>query len=339
MKAIYIVKYGNADKAFEIREVPKPVPKAGQVLVKVEGFGLNFADVHARKGIYRDAPPLPCVIGYDVCGHVEEIANGAKGFKAGDRVIAFTHFGGYAEYVAADVRTVVKISDKPNVAEATALLTQYCTAYYCAAVAVNLNEGDKVLIHSAAGGVGVALMQYATHKRCKIFATTSSEWKKEFLMQAGALNTVNTSTEDFVEYIKYATSGEGVDVIFDSVGGSFVRRGMKALAPGGRMVCYGVATLNSTSNIFSRVAKLMQFGFYHPGILMLQGKGIIGVSMLKIALEKPDAFQRCLKEVIHLHEQKIFQPVAFNIFKAGQIASAHKFLEERKSIGKVACVW
>lgn len=339
MRAIYIVKHGDADKAFEIREVAKPVPKVGQVQIKVEGFGLNFADVHARQGIYRDAPPLPSLIGYDVCGHVEQTGNEVTEFKEGDRVAAFTHFGGYAEYAVADARAATKISDKPNVAEATALLTQYCTAYYCAAVAVNLNEGDKVLIHSAAGGVGAALMQYAAYKRCEIFAATGSDWKREFLQQAGALNTINTSTQDFVEHIKRATHGEGVDVIFDALGGSYVRRGMKALSAGGRMVCYGMATMNHTTNVFSRVIKLLQFGFYHPGLLMLAGKGIIGVSMLKIALEKPQVLKMCLDNVMQLYEQGVFRPVAFNIYKAEQIAAAHKFLEERKSIGKVACAW
>jgi len=339
MRAIYIVKHGDADKAFEIREVAKPVLKTGQVLIKVEGFGLNFADIHARQGIYRDAPPLPSLIGYDVCGHVEQIGSDVTELKEGDRVAAFTHFGGYAEYAVADARAATIISDKPNVAEATALLTQYCTAYYCAAVAVHFNEGDKVLIHSAAGGVGMGLMQYAAHKRCEIFAATGSDWKREFLQQAGAINVINTSTEDFVEYIKRATHGEGVDVIFDALGGSYVRRGMKALGAGGRMVCYGMATMNNSTNVFSRVTKLLQFGFYHPGLLMLQGKGIIGVSMLKIALEKPTVLKMCLNNVMQLYEQEVFRPVAFNIYKAEQIATAHKFLEERKSIGKVACAW
>ena len=114
---------------------------------------------------------------------------------------------------------------------------------------------------------------------------------------------------------------------------------MKALGAGGRMVCYGMATMNHTTNIFSKVAKLLQFGFYHPGLLMLHGKGIIGVSMLKIALEKPQVLKMCLDSVMQLYEQGVFRPVAFTIYKAEQIAAAHKFLEERKSIGKVACAW
>ena len=167
MKAIYIVKYGSANEAFEFRETPKPVPKAGEVLVKVEGFGLNFADVMARKGMYEDAPPIPSLIGYDVVGIVERVGSNVTNVLEGDRVTALTRFGGYAEFALTDCRAVAKISDSLSITVGTALTTQFCTAYYCAAEAVNLFEGDRVLIHSAAGGVGTALMQYALHKGVK----------------------------------------------------------------------------------------------------------------------------------------------------------------------------
>src|SRR5688572_3420099 len=104
MKGIYIVKHGSADEAFEIRETPKPAPKPGEVLIKVEGFGLNFADVMARKGLYQDAPPLPGLIGYDICGTAEKIGTGVTNIAEGDRVTAMSRFGGYAEYAVTDAR-------------------------------------------------------------------------------------------------------------------------------------------------------------------------------------------------------------------------------------------
>ena len=167
MKAIYIVKHGSADDAFEVRETPKPVPKPGEVLVKVEAFGLNFADVMARKGMYKDAPPIPSVIGYDVCGTIESVGSNVTDVTEGERVTAMTRFGGYAEYAITDARAVTRIPDSVNAAEATALTTQYCTAYFCAAEMVNLFAGDKVVIHSAAGGVGAGLVQYAKYKGCE----------------------------------------------------------------------------------------------------------------------------------------------------------------------------
>ena len=339
MKAIYIVKHGSADEAFEFRETPKPVPKPGEVLVKVEGFGLNFADVMARKGMYKDAPPMPSLIGYDVCGIVERVGNTVTDIAEGDRVTAMTRFGGYAEYAITDARAVSKIPDNINPAEATALTTQYCTAYYCAAEMVNLFAGDKVVIHSAAGGVGAGLLQYAKHIGCEIFATTGSDSKVDLIKQMGADHVINTAKVEFDDYIEEATKGEGVDVIFDAVGADFIRRGIKILAPGGRIVCYGAAQMSDSNNIFFQLSKAVQFGIYHPAIFMMSSKSLIGVNMLKIADGKPLVMKRCLQNVVRLVEEGVFKPQGGKIFKATDIAEAHKFLESRKSIGKVVCVW
>ncbi len=339
MKGIYIVKHGNADEAFEVRETPKPVPKPGEVLVKVEGFGLNFADVMARKGMYEDAPPIPSLIGYDVVGRVERVGSNVTNVAEGDRVTALTRFGGYAEFALTDARAVAKISDKISIPEGTALTTQFCTAYYCAAEAVNLFEGDRVLIHSAAGGVGTALLQYAKYKKCEIFATTGSSGKVEMLKAMGAHHVIDTSKVDFEEYIDDVTKGDGVDVIFDAVGADFIKRGISALASGGRIVCYGAAQMTDATNIFSKVVKGLQFGIYHPAQFMMNSKSLIGVNMLKIADNKPFVLQRCLENVVRLVEEGVFKPQDGKLFKASEIAEAHKFLESRKSTGKVACAW
>ena len=339
MRAIYIVKHGDADESFEVRETPKPVPKPGEVLIKVEGFGLNFADVMARKGMYRDAPPIPSLIGYDVCGTVERIGGNVSNVIEGDRVTAMTRFGGYAEYAITDARALAKIPGNLSVTEATALTTQYCTAYYCAAEMVNLFAGDRVLIHSAAGGVGTGLVQYAKYKGCEIFATTGSSSKVEMLKQMGAQHVIDTSKTEFDDYIEEQTKGDGIDVIFDAVGADFIKRGIKALAPGGRIVCYGAAQMSNSKNVFFQLSKAIQFGFYHPAEFMMSSKSLIGVNMLKIADGKPEVLKRCMEEVVKLVEQGVFKPLNGKIFKAEDIAEAHQFLEQRKSTGKVACVW
>jgi len=339
MKGIYIVKHGNADEAFEVRETAKPVPKPGEVLVKVEGFGLNFADVMARKGMYQDAPPIPSLIGYDVVGRVERVGSNVKHLLEGDRVTALTRFGGYAEYALTDARAAAKISDHISIPEATALTTQYCTAYYCAAEMVNLFEGDRVLIHSAAGGVGSALLQYAKYKKCEIFATTGSPSKVEMLKQMGAQHVIDTSKIEFEDYLEETTKGDGIDVIFDAVGADYIRKGIGALASGGRIVCYGAAQMSDSTNIFSKIAKGLQFGIYHPAQFMMNSKSLIGVNMLKIADNKPEVLKRCLENVVRLVEEGVFKPQEGKVFKASDIAEAHKFLESRKSTGKVACKW
>lgn len=338
MKAIYLVNTGASNSAFKLRETEKPFPKAHEVLIKVHCFGLNFADVMARKGMYQDAPPIPALLGYDVAGTVEQVGSGVTHLLVGDRVTAMTRFGGYAEYAVTDARAAAKIPENISFADATALTTQYCTAYYAAAVAVNLFPGNKVLIHSGAGGVGSALIQFAKWRGCEIFSTAGSSSKLELLKQQGVQHPINYIEQDFEDEIKQLTKGEGVDVIFDAVGGSYVRKGFRSLAAGGRIVCYGAADLSS-KNIFGKISALLAFGIYHPVMFMTSSKGIIGLNMLRIADNKPEALQHCLNQVIQLTEQGVFKPTIGKVFNASEIAAAHDFLESRKSTGKIAVTW
>ena len=338
MKAAVLIRTGDPDKAFEIREVPNPKINAGEVLVKVEGFGLNFADVMARMGLYADAPPIPSILGYDVVGHVTEVAPDITHVKVGDRVTAMTRFGGYAEYVAAIGMGVAKIADNVPVGEATALTTQYCTAYFAAADVVNLFEGDRVLIHSAAGGVGTALLQYAKHKGCEIFATVGSDTKAKLVKDAGAHHAINYSTQDFEQEVKRITDGKGVDVIFDAVGGSYMKTGFRSLAPGGRIVCYGAADI-SDRNIFGKISTLLGFGIYHPMQFMNTSKALIGVNMLRIADNNPARLKRSLDNVVRLHDEGVFKPLIGRVFPVSQLGEAHAFLGGRGSTGKVTVTW
>lgn len=338
MKAAVLVKNGNAANAFEIREVPKPQPGEGEVLIKVAAFGLNFADVMARNGMYREAPPIPAILGYDVAGYIESVGAAVQNVKAGDRVVAMTRFGGYAEYAVTNATAVAAIPADIDNATATALATQYCTAYYLAAVITNLYQGDKVLIQSGAGGVGTALIQYAKYKGCEIFSTAGSNEKFQYLSALGVQHPINYSTGDFEKIIKERTGSKGVDMIFDAVGGISVKKGFRSLGAGGRLVCYGAAAMNGT-NIFGKIKAALGFGFYHPLMLMMPSKSIIGVNMLNIADEKPEVIQRCLQAVVQLTNEGIFKPALGKSFPVSAIGAAHEYLEKRKSTGKIAVEW
>jgi len=338
MKAAVLVKNGNASTAFEIREVPKPEPGEGEVLIKVAAFGLNFADVMARIGMYKEAPPLPAILGYDVAGYIETVGTNVSTLKPGDRVVAMTRFGGYAEYAVTKASAVAVIPADINMPAATALATQYCTAYYSAAEVMSLYAGDKVLIQSGAGGVGTALIQYAKYKGCEIFSTAGSDEKLKYLSSMGVQHPVNYTMHDFEAIIKKSTAGKGVDAIFDAVGGSSIKKGFKSLAAGGRLVCYGASDM-SGKNIFGKVGAALGFGFYHPLMLMMPSKAIIGVNMLRIADEKPAIIQRCLEAVVQLTRDGVFKPVLGKSFHVSEIGAAHEYLEKRKSMGKVAVQW
>jgi NADPH2:quinone reductase len=338
MKAVYLINKGAAAKAFEVREIPVPVPHPGQVLIKVEAFGLNFADVMARLGLYREAPPLPCVLGYDVAGTVTAAGPAVTNVKAGDRVIAMTRFGGYAEYALTDARAAAIIPADLDAGMATALATQYCTAYYAAAEMVNLHPGNKVLVQSGAGGVGTALIQYAKYRQCEIFSTAGSEEKLRHLSASGVQHPINYTTHDFEKEIKKLTKGNGVDVIFDAVGGKSVKKGFRCLASGGRIVCYGAAAM-SNKNLPGKIKAALDFGIYHPAMFMMASKSMIGVNMLRIADDHPELLQYCLEAVIKLRNEGVFTPSQGKTFDVSQIAEAHDYVEKRKSMGKVAVRW
>lgn len=338
MKAAVLIKNGDAFSAFEIREVPKPEPGAGEVLIKVAAFGLNFADVMARNGMYKEAPPLPVILGYDVAGYIEAVGANVSTLKTGDRVVAMTRFGGYAEYAVTNATAAAVIPGDIDMAAATALATQYCTAYYTAAELINLYKGDKVLIQSGAGGVGTALIQYAKYKECEIFSTAGSDDKINYLRALGVQHAINHTTQDFETEIKKHTNGKGVDAIFDAVGGSSVKKGFRSLSAGGRIVCFGAADM-SGKNIFGKIKAAVGFGFYHPVMLMMPSKAMMGVNMLRIADDKPAVIQRCLQAVIKLTNEGVFKPALGKSFNVTDIGAAHEYLEKRKSMGKIVMQW
>ena len=338
MKAVVLVKNASAHNSFEIREVEKPKAEAGQVLVKSEAFGLNFADIMARQGNYQDCPPLPAIIGYDVVGEVVEIGAGVDNVVVGDRVTAMTRFGGYAEYAITDYRACAKIDKAYPVGKATALTTQYCTAYYCFEEMMNLHPGDKVLIHAAAGGVGTALVQLAIHKGCEIFGTAGSAEKLAYLKEMGVQHPINYRSQDFEVEVRKIIGEHGLDAVFDPVGGKSVKKGLKLLGSGGRILLFGASDMTG-ANIFGKIGTGLGFGFYHPVEFMLSSKAMLGVNMLRIGDDRPMVLKRCLENVVKLVEQGVLDPTEAKVFPVEELAEAHAFLEGRSSMGKVSVKW
>tara|TARA_R110000868_G_scaffold86347_7_gene242196 strand:+ start:6419 stop:7438 length:1020 start_codon:yes stop_codon:yes gene_type:complete len=339
MKAAYLIKYGPSSTAFEIREKVKPEPMSNQVLIKVEAFGLNFADVMARLGLYKGAPPNPAVLGYDVVGRVAEIGTEVSILKVGDRVTALTNFGGYAEYAVAESDVIFKISETLAPGIAVALATQYSAAYFLSHNMANLQENDMVLIHAAAGGVGTALTQMALHKKCIVFGTCSSDEKINYLKKNGVQHPINYKEEDFEEAIRKIIGKKGLDAIFDPVGGKSVKKGYRLLGAGGRLMSFGVSSMNKTTNIFGKLKVVGQFGLYHPLQFLSQSKGIIGINILKVGEEKPEKIAKAMQAVIQMNEKNIITPYVGGEFEINELAEAHEFLESRKSVGKIVVKW
>ena len=340
MKAVYLVKYGNSDTAFEIKDAPMAKAAKGEIVIKVACFGLNFADVVARRGLYPEAPKNPAVLGYDVAGTIHEIGEGVTGFKIGQRVTALTRFGGYAEFATTQAEGVAVIPDSMDFATATALATQGCTAYYCAYESVTMHEGDRVLVQAAAGGVGGLLVQMAKHQKCIVYGTASTS-KMAYLKQIGVDVAIDYTQQDFSDIIAQHSPTNKVDIVFDSLGGKTFRNSYKLLGPAGRIITFGTAEQinGNKTNKLGTLKMALNFGIYSPIQLLLGSKAIIGVNMLQVADHRKQVFKHCITEVVRMANEGIITPKLDQVFKVSQMAEAHDYLESRKSIGKIAVEW
>lgn len=340
MRAMVLVRHGDPERAFEQRELPDPEPGDGEVRITVDGFGLNFADCMARIGVYRDAPPLPSVLGYEVIGTVESVGSGTSRLKPGDRVLAFTRFGGYADTVVVPEQAAVFVPEGLDAAEALGLPTQGCTAWVCAEEMVRLHEGDRVLVHAAAGGVGSLLVQLAARRGCEVFATASTEEKLSLARSLGASHTINYVESAFDESIRSIVGEDGIDVAFDSVGGTNAARSFSLLGHGGRLVCYGAAEQAGARKSALRTLKMaMGFPFTHPVRLLLASQGVIGVNLLRIADSRPRVLERALDEVVALASAGELRVHVGGRFPVERLADAHALLSGRGSMGKISVFW
>lgn len=299
MQAYFLVRNSTPAYSFELRECPKPDIKEGQVRIKVSAFGLNYADIMARQGIYRGCPPLPCIIGYDVEGIIDEVASDVSSFKKGDRVFALTRFGGYAEYAVTLSTAVSHLPDHAPVGMGCALATQCVTAYHAAVHSQNLLPGEKILIHAAAGGLGTGLIQIALWKGCTVIAVAGGKKKAEYLRSLGVQHIVDHHEVSYLDYVHQHFNGK-VDVIFDNIGGSSVKKGKSILAPGGRIVTLGAATLSGKKGYLNLIRLALGFGFFSPISFLGKSQSLIGVNMLKIADHRPDMIEASFKGVTQL---------------------------------------
>lgn len=239
MKAIVIREFGDSNKLV-LEETLVPVPKAGEVRVKVSAIGLNFTDIYQRKGLYPN--PLPYILGYEFSGIVDEVGEGVADFHKGDRVCTANGLGGYAEFAIAPTSKLIHLPDGISFELAAAIILQGMTAHYLATSTYPLKPGDTALIHAAAGGVGQLLLQMAKMRGAKVIATVSNEEKAQIVTQLGADVVILYTQCDFENEVKAITQNHGVEVVYDSVGQATFLKGLNCLKPRGYMVLYGQAS-------------------------------------------------------------------------------------------------
>jgi NADPH2:quinone reductase len=236
MKAIRIHATGGPD-ALRLDDVPQPVPGAGQVLIRVAAAGVNYIDIYHRAGLY--ALPLPATLGQEGAGTVAAVGPEVSGIEAEDRVAWTGVQGSYAEFVLAPADRLVAVPPALSLELAAAAMLQGMTAHYLACTTYPLHPGDTCLVHAAAGGVGLALVQIAKLRGARVIGTVSTEAKADLARQAGADHVILYEREDFAAEVKRLTEGRGVPVVYDSVGRATFGRSLDCLARRGLLVLFG----------------------------------------------------------------------------------------------------
>ncbi|MDR7438296.1 MAG: quinone oxidoreductase [Armatimonadota bacterium] len=236
MRAVRIHEHGGPE-VLRMEELPIPTPGPGQALVRLEAVGVNFIDVYQRRGLYR--LDLPVILGQEGAGVVEAVGPDVQEVRVGDRV-AFTNVqGAYAEYVVAPVWRLVRVPEGVTSEQAAAVMLQGITAHYLTHSTYPIRPGDVVLIHAAAGGTGLLLVQMAKRRGARVIGTTSTEEKARLAQEAGADEVILYTRVDFREEVKRITEGQGVHVVYDSVGRDTFDRSLDCLRPRGMMVSFG----------------------------------------------------------------------------------------------------
>jgi len=333
MRKVVYPRPGGVD-TIRIVEEQDPVPGNGQVCVRIHRAGVNFAELMMRQGLYGSSPDFPFTPGYEAAGVVIRIGEGVDSLKEGDRVLAMTGFGGYSEMVCLDERRVVPIPDSVSFDQAAAIPVTYGTAFHMLSHLGSISEGDTVLIHHAAGGVGTAVSQLCEVFGASLVVGTASAPKKDFVESMG-MRFVDREKEDFMEVCNEMTSGKGVHHAIDPVGGKHLLRSYKSLRKGGKLYYFG-ASAAVKGQKRSRLSELrMWWGMprFDPLRLMSSNKAIFGVHMG--LLEDDSIFRGHLRALSEMLQEGKIDPVIDSVWRFEKLADAQMHIHNRKNRGKV----
>jgi NADPH:quinone reductase-like Zn-dependent oxidoreductase len=342
MRAIVLTGHGGPE-VLQVQERPDPPVGPGEVRIAVRAAGINFADTMARVGIYPDAPKPPCVLGYEVAGEVESVGDGVSEHERGDRVVAGTRFGGQASMVTVPAGQVLSLPHRLSFEQGAAIPVNYSTAYCGLEIMGGIKEGNRVLVHAAAGGVGTAAVQIARMKGAEVYGTASAG-KHDAIRELGVAHPIDYRTQDFEQEVMRITDGEGVDIVFDAQGPRSFRKSYRVLRPGGRLIMYGLAEASegerrSIPKLIGSLARmpLATMPWWKSLQVMNENKGVFGLNMLSWWDTEGD-IDRITGPLIEEIEQGDLQPVVAEAFPFDRAGDAHRFIAERKNIGKVVLV-
>lgn len=334
MRAVVITRRGGPE-VLKVEERPSPDPGPGQVLIEVAAAGVNFADTMARVGMYEEAPPLPCVVGYEVAGTVKAHGEGvgASAVPIGTRVMAGTRFGGYSEEVVVGTNDLLPLPDGMSFEEGAAIPVSYGTAWAGLIGFASLKAGERVLIQAAAGGVGIAATQIAKDAGAMLWGT-ASPGKHDAIRKQGIDHPLDYTSDGWEKGLP------GMDVVMDAVGGKSFRRSYDLLRPGGRLVAYGASSVmaGERRNMIKAMPKALRMvrGF---SLLdqMASSRSVIGLNMLRL-WEDRGTLAPWIEPVADLLARGVVRPVVSDVVPFDNAPEAHRILGERRNVGKVVLV-
>jgi synaptic vesicle membrane protein VAT-1 len=340
MKAVVLTGTGGPE-VLRVQERPDPPVGPGEVRIAVRAAGINFADTMARVGLYPDAPKPPCVLGYEVAGEIESVGEGVRAHAVGDRVLAGTRFGGQAELVTVPEAQALPLPDRLSFEQGAAFPVNYGTAYAALIVMGSLREGDRVLVHAAAGGVGISATQVARNAGASQLFGTASPGKHDAIRAQGITHPIDYRNEDFEAEVMRITGGEGVDLVIDALGPTSFRKDYRLLRSGGRLVMYGLSegSKDGKRDLPAMLKSLASMPtatlpWWKSLALMNENKGVFGLNMLKW-WDREGNLDRVTEPLMPALLEGSLEPVVAESFPFERAGDAHTFIAERRNVGKV----
>jgi len=329
-------------EVLQVQERPDPPVGPGEVRIAVKAAGVNFADTMARVGLYPDAPTPPCVLGYEVAGEVESLGDGVDELSVGDRVIAGSRFGGQASMVTVPADQAFPLPAGWSFEQGAAFPVNYATAFVALVMMGGIRKGDRVLIHAAAGGVGISATQIARSRETEIFGTASAS-KHDAIRAQGVDHPIDYRSQDFEQEVRRLTGGEGVDLIMDATGPTNFRKDYRLLRQGGKLIMYGASELSTgKGRSMGTVARgllrmpMATLPWWKSLSVMNENKGVFGLNMLH--WQDAEGLDRVLEALNAELEGGFIEPVVAEAFPFDRAGEAHTFIAERRNIGKVVLV-
>lgn len=320
MKAILVEEFGEPG-VLQYVDVDRPSPGEGEALIEVRSAGVNYADTMRRRNQYVVRQDLPFIPGAEVAGTVAGVGEGVEGVSVGDRVVTLLGMGGYAEYAVAPARNLIPLPEGLDFDHAAAIPLQGLTAYHCIKTSGALKEGESVLVHAAAGGVGTLSVQMAKLLGAGlVIATASSREKLELARSLGADVLIDYTEEDWPEGVREATEGKGADVILEMIGSDFPEKNLECLNVFGRMVVFGAAS--------------RERGTIVPAALMRRCHAVVGFYLPQV-MRRPDLFVPSLQEVLGWISSDKLKLTIGGTYPLSHAAEAHSALEGRQTTGKI----